>query len=181
MRSVYMMTIYNQQLNVASQLIQNGHAWLQISFANNNQYSPYISTLKLGFSSKGELASQVFKALIILTTLKILNTIIYWLIAMHGLYSSHAKIIASGCSASSHKRHPQLNIAGCNVTFEPNILNSMEQLDCIRIYLNNVPFHPDILHRSISASQVCVYIYHCSYGTHDAIKSTSSASNLQWL
>ena len=63
---------------------------------------------------------------------------------------------------------------GQYLTSEPNTFNSMEQLDRIRIYLNNVVFRQDILHRSIAA--IC-YIYHCLYGIRDAHRSTSSASN----
>ena len=56
---------------------------------------------------------------------------------------------------------------GLYLTFQPNTLNSMEQLDCIRIYLNNIHFYCVIYFN----------IYHCSYGTHDTYKLTSSGSN----
>ena len=54
----------------------------------------------------------------------------------------------------------------------------MEQLDCV--YLSNIPFHQDTLHRPISAMS---YTYHCSYGTHNAYKLISNTCNfiLQWL
>ena len=84
------------------------------------------------------------------------------------LCSSCPQITASGCSANNHK------CCGLYLTFQPNTLNSVEQLYCVRIYLKNVPFHRDMLHRSISA--MC-YIYHCSYGIHDAYILTSSTSN----
>ena len=89
----------------------------------------------------------------------------------HGLYSSHPWIIASGCCANT-----VINAAACIWPLnQTHLILWNSCMDCISFYFNNVPFHLDILHRSISA--MC-YIYHCSYETCDTYKSTSSASNL---
>ena len=90
------------------------------------------------------------------------STVIYWLqlIAMvSNSHSSHSQIIASGCS-----KNTVINTALGKMLWLVSDLSTkyIELYGIAGLHKDNILFHQDILHSSISA--MC-YIYHCSYGT----------------